>query len=84
MNSYKVMSVVFLLSSISSYATNCGRGVMERNFDRIWNTNDPNLSRTFYSPMNRDLRRQNAMRKLIKDLNRRNKNDSLSNDPQRS
>lgn len=84
MNCYKLMSVIFIISSCSAYATNCGRGLMERNFDRAWSTNDPNLSRCFFSPMNRDIRRLNAMRKLIAELTKRNKNDKLSNDPGRA
>ena len=84
MNLNKTISIVFLISSISTYATNCGRGIMERNFDRIWSTNDPNLNRAFFSPMNRDIRRLNALRKLIAELNKRSRNEELSNDPKRA
>ena len=78
------MSLIFILSSTSSLATNCGRGILERNFDQIWNTEDPNLSRTFFSPMNRDIRRINSLKRIISDLLKRSKNENLSNDSSRT
>lgn len=81
MSEFKSLAVSFILSSAFTYATNCGRGILEDNFDKVWTSNDPSLNRTFYTPMNRDVRRVSRMQKIIQKLLRRTKDAELSYDP---
>lgn len=74
----------FLLSSITTYATNCGQGIMDQYFDRVWTHDNTGNSRTYFSPMNRDIRRQNYLKKLTSDLQKRTKNENISDDPKRT
>ena len=82
MERYKIATFIFIFSSATAFATNCGRGVLEQNFDNVWSLSyNPGLSRSFYTPLNNQVKRITTARKSITDLMRRSNNESLSNDP---
>ena len=53
---------------------------MEINFDNNWAYENMGNSRTFFTPLNREIRRQNQTKKQALELNRRGKNEYLSDD----
>lgn len=80
----KYLAILFIFISVVVYATNCGRGLMDIYFDRIWSYENLNSGRTFFTPMHRDIRRQNHLRDVTKDLTRRAKNEDLPHDSGRA